>query len=67
MQSATKETKWSRSLEEGSALVCRVTHADICPYRVLMNGTPRTKAQLGVGLGQIGLLRVGDRHCTPTP
>ena len=25
-----------------------------------MNGTPQTKAQLG--LGQIGLLRIGDRH-----
>ena len=28
-------------------------------YRVLMGGTTRTKAQLG--LGQIGLLQIGDR------
>ena len=33
-------------------------------YRVRMRETTETKAQLG--LGQIGLLRIGDRHCTPS-
>ena len=32
------------------------------PYRVLMKGTPRTKVQLG--LDQMGLLRIADRHDT---
>ena len=35
---------------------------DGLPYRVLMNGTPRTKGKLG--LDQMGLLRIADRHDT---